>query len=296
MHQDITIIYVIYKSGDILYENITKLKNFHKIIIDNDPESTLEKKLKSIDCSINYIKMNKNIGMAKAANIAFEKVKTNFFLYLTADTIINENSIKNLFKVYKKYDSVGLVCPIHLDRLNVYSGNYFCHPVKRILKRNIFQKKIYNSLSKICPTGDFSVNSVWGSPILLKTSIINHIGFFDKNFFMYFEDVDLCDRIKSAGYEIIETPDSFCNHLKGSSINFSLKNMYTTISSFKFSEIYYFSKYGFKYTSRIYLHAFDYFLRIFFNLILFNKNKVLSNIFRLIGILRYFFYKKISKF
>ena len=296
MHQNITIVYVIYKSGDILFKNIIKLKNFHKIIIDNDPNSTLAKKLKSIDHTIDYIKMDRNIGMAKAANIAFEKVKTNFFLYLTADTIIDENNIENLFKIYKKYDSVGLACPIHLNKFNEYTGNYFCHPLKRIIKRNNSQKKIYNSLSKICPTGDFSVNSVWGAPILLKTSIIKDIGFFDKNFFMFFEDVDLCDRIKLAGYEIIETPDSFCNHLKGSSINSSVQNMYLTISSFKFSEIYYFSKYGFKYTSRIYLHSFDYLLRIFLNMILFNKKKVLSNIFRLVGILRYFFYKKSSKF
>ena len=69
--------------------------------------------------------------------------------------------------------------------------------------------------------------------------------------------------IKENGLEIIETPTAFCYHHKGSSTINSLKTSYVTISSFKFSEIYYFSKFGYNYTTRIYLHSFDYFLRIF---------------------------------
>ena len=41
MHNNITIIYVIYKSGEIFFENIKRLSNFKKIIIDNDPNSDL---------------------------------------------------------------------------------------------------------------------------------------------------------------------------------------------------------------------------------------------------------------
>ena len=46
MNKDITIIFVIFKSGQILFENIKLLKNFSKIVIDNDPLSNLENKLK----------------------------------------------------------------------------------------------------------------------------------------------------------------------------------------------------------------------------------------------------------
>ena len=296
MNKDITLIYVIYKSGDIFFDNIKRLKNFNKIIIDNDPDSKFENIIKEIDNTVDYTRLHKNIGMAKAANLAFKKVKTNFFLYLTADTIIDEQNINNLFKVFSKYNSVGLSCPIHLNSNSSYLGNYSCHPILRFIKRKYFEKNIYKSLSKVLPSGDFSVNTVWGAPILLKTSLIKKIGFFDKNFFMYFEDVDLCDRIKKAGFEIIETPSSVCYHYKGSSNIGSLKSSYITISSFKFSEIYYFSKHGHKYTIRIYLHTLDFFFRILFNIFLLNKNKVFTNTFRLIGIIRFLFYKKKTKF
>ena len=114
MHNNITIIYVIYKSGDIFFENIKRLNNFKKIIIDNDPNSDLVDKIKKIDNSVDYTRLNKNIGMSKAANLAFDKVKTEFFLYLTADTIIDEHNIENLLKIFLKYESVGLSSPVHL--------------------------------------------------------------------------------------------------------------------------------------------------------------------------------------
>ena len=296
MHNNITIIYVIYKSGDIFFENIKRLNNFKKIIIDNDPNSDLVDKIKKIDNSVDYTRLNKNIGMAKAANLAFDKVKTEFFLYLTADTIIDEHNIENLLKIFLKYESVGLSSPVHLGSDKTYLGNYSCHPINRFLNRNKNEKKCFKSLSKVLPSGDFSVNTVWGAPILLKTSLIKKIGFFDNNFFMYFEDVDLCDRIKELGLEIIETPSSFCYHYKGSSNVNSLKSSYITISSVKFAEIYYFSKYGFKYRLRIYFHSLDYFFRIFLNIFLLNKKKIFTNIFRLIGVIRFIFYKKKSRF
>ena len=291
MSKDITIIYVIYKSGDIFFDNIKLLKNFKKIIIDNDPRSNLEEKIKKIDNNVDYTKLQKNIGMAKAANLAFEKVKTKFFLYITADTIIDEKNILYLRDIFYKYKNVGLACPLHLNQDNNYKGNYFCHPVKRLAKRNNYEKYIYKSLSKLEPKGDFFVESVWGAPIMLLKDTVKKIGFFDSNFFMYFEDVDLCDRLKANGLSIIETPSAYCNHIIEVKKLKSISNHYTTTTSFKFSELYYFSKYDPKYVYRIYIHSFDFFVRIFINLVLFRKYKTFSNIFKLIGILRYIFFK-----
>ena len=293
MISDITIIFVLYKSDEIIFKNLKNLKNFKKIIIDNDPLSTIEEKLIKFDKNIIYKKMNKNIGMGRAANYALNFVKDDFIVYLTADTIIDEENILNLKNIFNKYDNVGLVCPKHLNEYNIYSGNYFCHPLKRLKKRNTYEQTIYTKLSKVEPSGDFFVESVWGAPIMLKTDIIKKIGFFDPNFFMYFEDVDLCDRLRFNKLSIIETSSSYCKHFKGVTHAKSIKGYYITMTSFKFSELYYFSKYDKKYVYRIYLHSFDFLLRIFVNLILFRKYKFYSNLFRLIGVIKYLFSKKI---
>jgi len=292
MIQDITIIFVLYKSDQILFQNLSNLNNFKKIIVDNDPNSMVKNNLLSFDNNIIYHKMKKNIGMGRAANFALDLVKDEFVLYLTADTIISEENILNLKKIFLKYKNVGLVCPKHFDKNEKYSGNYFCHPIKRLQKRNAFEKKIYRSLSKVEPSGDFFTESVWGAPIMLKTEILKKNGFFDPNFFMYFEDVDLCDNLIKSGYSIIETPTSYCTHLKGITHPKTIKDFYITMTAFKFSELYYFSKFNNKYVYRIYLHSFDFFFRFLINLILLRKYKIYSNLFRLIGVFKYLLFKK----
>lgn len=292
MNFNITIIFVLYKSEKIIFKNLENLKNFKKIIIDNDPRSEIKDQLIKFDKNITYHKMDKNVGMGRAANYALNLVEDEYILYLTPDTIINELNILNLKKIFYKYDNVGLVCPKHYDLNNTYSGNYFCHPIKRLKKRSNYEKKIYDLLSKVEPIGDFFPDSVWGAPIMLRTETIKKIGFFDPNFFMYFEDVDLCDRLKTNGLSIIETPTSYCNHIKGVTHARTIKSYYITMTSFKFSELYYFSKFDKKYVYRIYLHSLDFFIRIFINLILFRKYKFYSNLFRLIGVFKYLIFKK----
>jgi len=296
MHNNISIIFVVYKSGDILFRNLTNLKNYEIIIIDNDKESKIENKILSINKSIKYFKMQKNLGIAKAVNFAFKKTNNEFILYLSADTIITHHNILRLKNIFDKYKNIGVVAPMHQNASGEYLGNYFCHPVNRITKRTTTQKNIYNSLSKIKPSGDFSVKCVWGAPILIKSSLIKKIGFFDNNYFMYFEDTDLCDRVINSGHEIIETPDSYCTHYKAISSSNTLKYAFRTMTAFKFSELYYFSKHERKYVLRIYLHLFDYLFRFIINIFLFNKKKVYTNLFRIIGILKFIFYKKKTKF
>ena len=296
MYNNISIIFVIYKSGEILFKNLINLKNYEIVIIDNDVDSNLERRILDINKSIKYFKMTKNLGIAEAVNFAFKKIDNEFILYLSADTIMTHENILNLKNVFNKYKNVGIVAPMHQNSTEEYLGNYFCHPINRIIKRTKFQKLIYNSLSKIKPSGDFSVKCVWGAPILLRSSLINKIGFFDNNYFMYFEDTDLCDRVRNSSNEIIETSDSYCTHYKAISSSNSLKYAFRTITAFKFSELYYFSKYERKYVFRIYIHLFDYLFRFIFNIFLFNKKKVYTNLFRIIGVLRFLFYKKKPKF
>ena len=290
IYQEITLIIVTYRSEKIIQKKLEILKKFSIIIVDNSNSNKLEKITSSYE-NIDFIKSTKNLGYGVANNLAVSKATTPFILITNPDILIDEEAISDLYRNFlNDPENIGILGPALYDQKMNRRTNGTISYFDQL--NGIKVSKLSNNIPSYNTCCQFLV----GCCYLMRRDFFNSLGGFDKNFFMYFEDVDLCDRIKSAGYEIIETPDSFCNHFKESSSNSSLRNMYTTISSFKFSEVYYFSKYGPRYTSRIYLHSFDYLLRILLNLILFNKKKFLSNIFRLIGIFRYLFYKKISKF
>ncbi len=152
-----------------------------------------------------------------------------------------------MLKIFFKYETIGLSCPVHLGLDNSYLGNYSCHPTYRFLKRKGIEKKIFKSLSKLLPLGDFSVNTVWGAPILLRTSLIKKIGFFDNNFLADIKNItyDKCvslmmsidkeTNIKFPG--AMQKPNIFWdfivdNKLKG----ISSKNCITAHASGSFSE------------------------------------------------------------
>ena len=61
------------------------------------------------------------------------------------------------------------------------------------------------------------VDQVMGAAMMIKRSVIEEVGYMDESFFMYYEEVDLCYRIKQAGYRVVFLPDAVITHLGGRS-------------------------------------------------------------------------------
>ena len=285
---EITILFVSYNSDKILLKNITKLKNFKIIIIDNFINNKLSTKIKDFK-NIKYLKNIKNLGEGEAASFGLNFVQTKFTLYLNPDTLIDEANILQLNNVFLDYDNIGLVSPLHLDINMNFLGNYFAHPFTQRINRTKLEKLIFNKLDKVKPVGDLFVKSLWGAPLFFKTDFIKNIGFYDKNFFLYFEDVDLCDRVIQNKLRVVLTPSAFCYHLHEDLSSKSLSYLYFTSSNFIFSQIYYFKKNN-KKIWKFYLRFFEYFINSIIYLLKFNKNKSFKNIFRICGIFKYFLF------
>tara|TARA_B110000196_G_scaffold212200_1_gene182005 strand:- start:247 stop:1107 length:861 start_codon:yes stop_codon:yes gene_type:complete len=284
---DITILIVAYKNNEILIQNISKLNNFNIIVIDNDNSSNLKNKLIKFN-NVKYYKLPKNLGEGYAANKGLEFINSKYTLYLNPDTLIDEKNILSLKTIFNENSNVGVVAPMHFNINNKYIGNYFSHPLLQRIKRNYFEKKIYNSLDKIKPSGNFCARVIWGAPLFFNTIKIKKIGFFDPEFFLFFEDVDLCDRLNNIHLQIIETPFAFCYHLNENLSSKSVKYLFLTSSNFIRSQILYFKKNS-QSTLKFYLRGFEYFINSLFYLIKLNKLKFYQNIFRLYGVLRSLF-------
>jgi len=284
---DITILIVAYKNDEILIKNISKLNNFNIFIIDNYNLSKLKNKLNEFN-NVKYYKLPKNFGEGYAANKGLEFINSKYTLYLNPDTLIDEKNILSLKSIFNKNSNVGVVVPMHFDNNNEYIGNYFSHPLIQGIKRNSFEKKIYNSLDKIKPSGNFCARVVWGAPLFFDTTKIKKIGFFDSEFFLFFEDVDFCDRLHNIHLQIIETPFAFCYHFNENLPSKSIKYLFLTSSSFIQSQILYFKK-NKQSTLKFYLRGFEYFINSLLYLIKLNKLKFYQNIFRLYGVLRSLF-------
>lgn len=282
---DITIVIATYNSENLILNNLETLKKFQTVIHDNSNSDQLYDIVKNFK-NINLIKSKINIGFGKAINVAVKKVKTEFILIANPDLILDELSIKKLFKEYHNADkNIGVIAPSLLDTSNKRRTNGTISYIKKINGLNV------NLQNNNLPVYNMCCEYLVGCCYLLKKSLFDKVEGFDENFFMYFEDNDFCDKIIRSGKYLLETPSSTFVHIENSSYKknlvISIKlSIIQKISSYVYLEknINFFYLYYI-----IFINTFDYFQRFIKNLFFLNFKKSFKNLLRLISIFLFVF-------
>ncbi len=257
--EQITFVITTFKSEKVIFDCLSELPSVSpKIIIENSGnnilKNDLEKQFQNLECYT----MTENVGYGKANNIGISKCKTDYIFVINPDTFFSKKKL-DLFlsKIEKENFSIASVLEYH-DKID-----------------NAFNEK-----------GIKEVNHVKGFAMLLNKK--NMIGkYFDENFFLYLEDIDLCLNVKKSGGRIILVNIKI-NHLGGRSHGDEedieiekTRNWHWMWSQFYFSK----KHYGF---IRAFIKTFPNFINSFikcvFYLFIFNNKK--KNIYkmRLLGL------------
>jgi GT2 family glycosyltransferase len=283
IYKDITLILVTYRSEKLIIKNMEMLKKFPVVIVDNSNSDELEKIIFDYR-NINLIKSSKNLGYGAANNLAVSKASTPFILIINPDILINEDSISDLFKNFlNDPDNIGILGPSLYDQKMYRRTNGSISYLDQLNGVNV------SNLSNNIPSYNTCCKFLMGCCYLMRRDFFNSLGGFDENFFMYFEDNDLCDRTLKKGKYIMEVPSSKFIHLENAS---SKKNFLTDT---KLSIIHKISSYIYlKKNNNVRFLIFhiiknfiDYFQRFIVNLIIFKPIKSFKNFLRLVSIILY---------
>ena len=269
---DLTIVIVSFKSEDILHRCIKSIdKKYPIIVVENSIDNKLKLDLEHKYQNVNCILPKENLGYGGGNNLALSKVTTNFALILNPDVILMENSIENFFTTVNKFPNFGIIAPISANE----RYDNFNHEKDLNIKE---------------------VENVKGFAMFLNMKNLEKSNFFDDNFFLYLEEIDLCKRVRLMDVKIFIDPSIKVEHFGGSShvseINKSMelsRNWHWMWSSF------YFNKKHYGYLSaliKIFPKFFSSLFKFIFYLIIFKKNK--SDIYkhRLLGIINSVLLKK----
>jgi GT2 family glycosyltransferase len=174
------------------------------------------------------IRIGRNIGFAAGNNRAKKCVEGEFVLFLNSDTIVSEGTLKDTVGYLKRHPDVGaLTCKILLPngKLDKDARRSFITPwvgfthlilrLDRIFPNSrIFAPYWYGSIS---PDIEHDVDVIQGAFFLTRRSILDEVGWFDEDYFLDGEDIDLCWKIKEKGWRIIYYPKVSIIHFKGAS-------------------------------------------------------------------------------
>ena len=247
--KDLTVVIVTFKSQKNIHSCLDTIpKDINVLVIENSNNEKfkldLEKKYSNVECII----IGSNKGYAVGNNIGLRKVKTKFALILNPDTKLRKDTIDNFLLTASNNNDFWLMGPYNDQQKNLS----------------------FNSNNVI------EVNNLKGFAIFFNLMKFNEI-YFDENFFLYFEEIDLCKQVKIKGGKILVDKNIIINHDGASSVE-NIKKIELEKNRnwhWMWSTFYFHKKYrGFLIALLIILPSFlSSIIRTIFYQILFNKEK-----------------------
>lgn len=201
-----------------------RVGDYEIIVVDNNSTDGSVEMLKSkYGGKIKLIVNQGNAGFGPANNQAARMVQGKYLFFLNSDTIIKKDILIPIKRMFNNKDRIGIIAPkLLLDNENEQE---YAHGKFPTLFSIIYEK--FKAPELVKSSIPFAVDWVSGAALIIRRSIFNKINGFDENFFMYFEDMDLCKRVKELGYQIIVYPKVFIVHLGGKSISkFAKRKIY----------------------------------------------------------------------
>ena len=174
-----------------------------------------------------FIQNNANEGFTKANNKALQLAKGEYILFLNPDTILAEDTLQQCVDFFIKHADAGAVGVRMIDGSGAFlpeSKRAFPSPVVSFYKLTGFaalfpKSKIFNryALGFLPENAVHEVDVLSGAFMMVRKSVLNKVGGFDEQFFMYAEDIDLSYRIQLAGYKNYYLGNIIIIHFKGES-------------------------------------------------------------------------------
>lgn len=218
----VSIIIPNYNGGDLLYncinsiyENIS-IKDFEIIVVDNGSTDNSINRVKSNFQNVEIISSNSNLGYSGGCNLGATHASGKYLLFLNNDTEHSNEWIEKLVYFLDSNSKIAAVQPkilnIHNKKLFDYAGgaggfiDKFCFP--------FVQGRIFHTLEEDHNQYNNPSRIFWasGAAFMIRSNIFKTLEGFDKVYFAYMEEIDLCWRAQAMGYKIYSVPDSFVYH------------------------------------------------------------------------------------
>ncbi len=214
----------------------TKAITFEIIVVDNNSTDDSVQILRNLYSNIEIISNDVNLGFGRANNLGIKNAKGKYILFLNSDTLILNNSIKIFFDFFENNEIAKTAGALGCVMLNQelapnYRNSYYCFPtLKSYLKSllsNLFFFIRYTYKAdklKIDKNKFLSVDFIVGADLFVPKKVLNEIGDFDPDYFLYWEEVDLQFRMHKNNLKrlIIEGPKII--HFEGGSSSKKMSN------------------------------------------------------------------------
>ena len=226
----LSIIIVTYNAGAFLPDCLWSLSRrppsfgIEVIVVDNASTDDSVALARRHYPAAQVIAKSENAGFAAANNIGYRRSSGEFILLLNPDTIVHEGALDRMANFLREHPDAGAAGPRilsrdgSLQRTGVSAPSLWNQFVETVfLDRAFPRSRMFGRHRRLYDDPDRcrEVDCLQGSCLLLRREAIRHM-LFDESYFLYFEETDLCARLKADGWKVFYAPDASVVHIGGS--------------------------------------------------------------------------------
>ncbi len=171
---------------------------------------------------VNLIENSENIGFARANNLALRQSRGEYLMLLNPDTQLKAGALQTLVEFIANNPQAAAAGPRILNPDGSLQPS--CSPTPTLLREMLrllhapgVRPDGYYPMHSWDQSTPRQVDTMLGACIVIKREALEQIGFLDEDYFIYSEEVDLCTRLKQAGWELYWVPQSEIVHYGGQS-------------------------------------------------------------------------------
>jgi GT2 family glycosyltransferase len=202
----LTVIIVTYNSAHCMEALAPALRGLvHLIFVDNaSNDDTIEKITKFLP-NARLLSNDKNLGFGAANNRALQQITTPFALVLNPDTLPDSDFFEKMIQAAEQFPEAAMIAPQLIGRNGADEINYRWPDSEWVSKGSGAE-------------GPCCVGFLCGAAILMNMKNMQRIGFFDEDFFLYYEDEDLSQRAFNTKLSMVVVPQIKLKHLSRGSV------------------------------------------------------------------------------
>jgi N-acetylglucosaminyl-diphospho-decaprenol L-rhamnosyltransferase len=205
--------------------------DFELFVVDNDSRDGSAEMVAEQYPTVRLIANRDNVGFGKANNQAFAQARGRYILMLNPDTVARPGALRALVEYAAAHPQVGAVG----GRLEYEDGS-FQHSAFRFpdLKQAFFgffdgfvplDSEVNGRYTPAQYEQPFPAEHLLGACLLLRREALEQVGVIDPAYFMYFEETDLCVRLKTAGWQNVYLPAAKIVHVSAGSTSAASEKM-----------------------------------------------------------------------
>jgi N-acetylglucosaminyl-diphospho-decaprenol L-rhamnosyltransferase len=222
----VDVVIVSYNSQNYLRACVEPLNSFadlHVIVVDS---ASSDRTLETVeDLDVGIVALPENRGFAHACNVGWRMGTSPYVLFLNPDARIGPDSVTALVAAADADSSIGAVAPRIVGRDGSIDFSLFRFTrLRSTFAYALFLHRLFPRAAWLEEVRDLEAyNHAWtpewvsGACLLVRRHVLEQLSGLDERFFLYCEDLDLCRRIRDAGFEILFDPRAVAVHVGGAS-------------------------------------------------------------------------------